>query len=500
MDRAARAEIRRGRRVRVAAFTVATVVSVTAGAGDWQITPRLSLDETYTDNVRLVEDGERGDFVTTVTPGVSVRSDSARLKTNIDYNLQHLEYGHATEFSGSNHQLQSSANLTVIENWLFFETHGRMSQQNVDNRQQVRSNNRGPNSNLRDVLSYSFTPTLRHSFGSWIDLESNWSHFTSDQSSNARDGQRQVQDALITGNSNDERSYSVNVSSGRRFARTPMTFSMLRRKAEFDSGRVSELKHYQGDLSYVLNRQLRLTASGGHDDNTFQSSRGNSSGPFWMIGGTWTPSARTSLTGNWGNRFFGDTFNVSGSHYHRRWRIDGSYSEEVQTTNDFERNLILIPLVDVNGLPIFDPVTSSEIFVPIDSPTAVDDVLISKEANVGLTYSLRRGDINLRFFQFDRQYQSGNFNELTRGVSATWSWQLSRKLGCSLSGSWRENERGTGSSGTYYSLTPSLDYELGPHTTARLRYEYTQDDGSGSGGNDRPYTENALTAAFVFHL
>src|SRR5690606_23739922 len=97
--------------------------------------------------------------------------------------------------------------------------------------------------------------------------------------------------------------------------------------------------------------------TGGHDTNTFPTSRGNQSGPYWTVGGTWTPSPRTSLGGAWGKRFFGDTFNLDGQHRHKRWNINGSYSEEVQTAADFERQLILVPLLDNQGLPIFDPIT-----------------------------------------------------------------------------------------------------------------------------------------------
>jgi hypothetical protein len=60
------------------------------------------------------------------------------------------------------------------------------------------------------------------------------------------------------------------------------------------------------------------------------------------------------------------------------------------------------------------------------------------------------------------------------------------------------------------SLTPALDYKLGPHTTARLSYDYTDNSSSGTGGvvpglgfpvgRGRSYTENAVIANLVFHL
>ena len=465
-----------------------------ASAGDWQLTPRLSMGETYTDNVRLVETGKRGDFITSITPGLSLRGSSARLESNIDYNLQQLLYGHLTDFNSTNHQLQSRASATIIKDWIFFDTFGQMSQQAIDNRGQFIRNNRGPEDNRRDVTSYQFMPSIRHAFGSWVNLDASYANFTVDQSGGGA--------TSVEGNSSDEDSYRLSLASGRRFSRTPIRVFAERRETSFDSGRTSELQRYGGEGSYVVNRQFRFNVTGGEDDNSFQSSSGNQSGPYWTVGGTWTPSARTSLSGAWGKRFFGDTFNVSGSHQHRRWRIDGAYSEEVQTANEFERQLVLIPLLDAQGMPVFDPVTSSQVFVPIDTPSATDDVFVVKQGNVGIGYTMRRGSANLRLFQFDRQFQNGGFSELTRGASVNFDWRLSRRLGWGFSSYWRENGRTSDEgSGSVYGISPSLNYSLGPHTTALLRYEFTRNDGgaAGIGGADR-YTENALTANLVFNL
>lgn len=479
-------------------------------AGEWSIVPRLSVEETYTDNVRLVEDGERGDFITTVTPGLSVRGNSRRLVTNVDYNLQQLWYAHATDFDGTNHQLQGDARAVILPDWIFFDTDARMSQQNVDNRLLITQNNRGPGDNRRDVLSYTFSPSIEHAFGTWVSASANYSYQRLDQTGSGASG-----NTFINQGSNDENQWQVSLSSGTRFARTPVTVSVLDRTVTFDNGRRNELRSYSGQGSYVFNRKWRFTVTGGYDENTFPTTRGNNSGPYWTVGGTWTPSSRTELTGNWGKRFFGETFNISGNHTHRRWTVNGGYSEEVQTVNQFQRELILVPLLDPFGEPIFDPVTSSEIFIPLEVPTLTDDVFVNKQVNAGLAYQLRRGSLGIRYFQFDRQFQLGGFDELTRSVSFTSRWELSSRLNWSLNLSWRGNERsgnvtgtgggpaGTGATATgdFWTLSPVVSYDLGPHTTARLRYEYTRNSGGGSGiGGTRRYVENALSANLVFHL
>ncbi|MEQ9058216.1 MAG: TIGR03016 family PEP-CTERM system-associated outer membrane protein [Gammaproteobacteria bacterium] len=475
-------------------------------AGEWEITPRLSLEETYTDNVRLVEDGERGDFITSITPGLSVRGVSSRLVTNVDYNLQQLLYGHVTDFDSTNHQLQGDAFATVLPDWLFFDSSARMSQQNIDNRRLFTNNNRGPGDNRRDVLSYEFSPRVEHTFGSWVSLRALYGYQRVAQSGGGANT-----NAFVNGGSSDENRWEVTLASGSRFARTPVSLSFSDREVEFDSGRVNELRSYSGQGSYILNRKWRLTASGGYDENTFPTNRGNNSGPYWLIGGTWTPSPRTTLTGNWGERFFGTTYNIDGTHTHRRWTITGSYSESIQTVNQFERELLLVPLLDPFGQPIFDPVTSSEIVVPIEVPSLTDDVFLNKSVSVGLNYRLRRGSLGLRYFRFDQEFQSGNLDELNQGASFSSSWDLSSRLRWSFNLTWRSvAQSGTitgagqgAGDGDFWTVGPVVSYDLGPHTTARLRYEYTRNGGGGGGlgggGNGR-YVENALSANLVFNL
>ena len=62
------------------------MLASTVPAGDWKLSPRFQIEETYTDNVNLTENDRSGDFITTLTPGFSLRGDSSRVKTAVDYN------------------------------------------------------------------------------------------------------------------------------------------------------------------------------------------------------------------------------------------------------------------------------------------------------------------------------------------------------------------------------------------------------------------------------
>ncbi len=467
-------------------------------AGQWDIVPRFSLDETYTDNVRLVDEGERGDFITSIRPGLAMRGESARLRANIDYNLERLEYGHETSYNDTNHQLQGDVDATLIKNWLFFDANSRIAQE-AQGRQQLSRNTRGPGNNQRDLVLYELSPRLQHGFGSWVELIANYRYQDVDR--NSRGDQVNNND---TGSTED--SYLVQLNSGRRFARTPARFTFETRDLDRgDSRPKSEFTRYIGELSYVFDRRLRFTATGGTESNKFPTSQNQLDGPFWTIGGTWTPSERTELSGSWGDRFYGNTFSVSGRHRLRRWSLFGEYSENLQTANQFERGLQLVPLLDGFGEPVFDPVTNNQFYTVLEAPDQTEDVYVVKQATAGLSYRLRRGNLNLRLFQYDRQYQGGDYDDKRQGASLNFDWNLSRQLRYSIGATWQGNKR-SDQAGTakFYSIYPSLSYRLGPHSTARLRYEFTKNDDpqniGGAGGLTGKYVENALSGAIIFTL
>ena len=57
----------------------------TAAAGDWTITPFISGQETFTDNVLLTPTNRHSDFVTGLSPGISITGESARFSANLNY-------------------------------------------------------------------------------------------------------------------------------------------------------------------------------------------------------------------------------------------------------------------------------------------------------------------------------------------------------------------------------------------------------------------------------
>lgn len=483
---------------------LATTTSV--AAGDWTLSPRFQIEETYTDNVHLTDSDRSGDFITTVSPGFSLRGGSSRVKSSIDYNRQERFFADQGDLNGGSNQLQGNFDTTLKENWLYFEANSRMSQQNIDGRLGYSQIDRGTNGNLNDVTSYEVTPRMKHTFGGWGAMDLSYSRQNIErENANSPSTIFQTGFDQAAGNS-DADSFEFELRSGPHSGRFPVGLRAQSRKIEYADGRAQKFKSISSDLSYVWNRQFRSTVRGGYDDQSYDTARGVNSGVTWSIGGTWTPSQRTTFELEWGDSFFGKSLKVAANHRLRRWQFIFNYDKKVSTSSDFERGLVLVPLFDDVGLPVFDPLTSGQIFVPIDSPGATSDVFIEERIVGSMNYKLRRTDLKLSYFQYDREFQSTLRDNRTRGVSFNASHRMQPRTRALLALQWRDNRDSTATSdGLYYSIAPSLEYDLSRNTTARLRYEYTLNDHSdvsifGGDPEHASYFENAISATLIVHM
>ncbi|MCB2007885.1 MAG: outer membrane beta-barrel protein, partial [Rhodoferax sp.] len=92
------------------ALAPATAVAQEAGtnAPRWSVVPRVSVTERFTDNVSLSSTGKKSELVTTVRPGISIRSNAGRLKGNFDYSLNQIMYARGSSARQSQNALNSA--------------------------------------------------------------------------------------------------------------------------------------------------------------------------------------------------------------------------------------------------------------------------------------------------------------------------------------------------------------------------------------------------------
>ena len=464
--------------------------SVAPQAANWDIVPRLLLNETYSDNVNLSRNNANEDFITQLTPGLSIRGQGGRVELNLDYNFQNLMYARDNNLNNTNQQLQANASAELYQQVLFLDVSSQISQQLVSTQGVISDNNINATGNRADVMSYQVSPYVKHHFGGYADAEG---RLTFNQVFNSATNTT----GTVANNaaSTSASTTSFNMTSGRYFNRIPWTFSYRSNTVSNDStgGADTKFRSIEANISYVISRRYRLTSLIGNDDNTFSTSQRSTGGNRWEIGAIWTPSSRTRVVARWGDRYFGRTFFLDASHTHRHFVFTAHYDEQTQSLNDIQINQQLIPLVDAFGQPVFDPNVSSNIALTTDRPGLQNDVIVNQRLDINLAYSNRRNSANVGLYNSTRTGQASNSNEDITGLRASFSRQLSEKLTATINADWTSSDFQNGQrTDNRYGFGAHLTRRLGRHMNGIIDYRYRQSD---SDSTRNTYTENRLSAS-----
>jgi hypothetical protein len=106
--------------------------SLQAGEGGWRFLPRISVFETYTDNVTFARGNlKESDFITQLNPGISVLGVGRRFNVNVNYTMNNLIYANNSNFTRVRHQLNANGTAELIENLFFVDGRAMNTQQNA---------------------------------------------------------------------------------------------------------------------------------------------------------------------------------------------------------------------------------------------------------------------------------------------------------------------------------------------------------------------------------
>ncbi|MCC6531319.1 MAG: TIGR03016 family PEP-CTERM system-associated outer membrane protein [Burkholderiales bacterium] len=500
----------RGAQPWLAALITNATLSGSLAAAEWRIIPRISLLETYTDNLTLAPEGqERSDWVTEIHPGVSVTARGARLQLQANYALQNRIYMNNSNANGHNHSLMSNALLDAWNRQLFVAASAAISQQNISPLGAQALSNVNVTGNRTEVRSASLAPYWQGRIGSWATL-------------NARYSWNRVETSGATSALNSEANgISVGLASGPAFQDLGWGLNYSIRQTDSSSGAVAknESESATGSLRYRVWPTLALTATAGREQNDHVRTRGSASGTTWSAGAHWTPSERTSVSGSFGHRFFGRTFSLDASHRTRLTTWTAGYSEQVL---DAATNPLLIPASADTSVAI-DRLLLARIPDPLERQLAVqafilqnglpqsldnpiqfltNQISISKRWHAGVGLLGVRSSLLVNFFRDERTNESsgssfGAFDPFAIsntveqvGYSAVLSWRLSNRSAVSATvGQNRSRFPDVGREDTNQYARVGLTYQLQPKVHSGVNLRVVERDSS-AGNSD--YREHAV--------
>ncbi len=489
-------------------------------AAEIKVTPAVDLRATYSDNVSLVADeAARGQFITELSPSVTLTSNTPRLK------LRALAAVHLYAYSGarvsgtnsSSRELSADARANLIDELLYFDGNASIAQQSVSAFGPQTGANGYSNANRDEVRTWRASPYLRHRFGT---LASGEFRYTRDsvQSSNAAFGDSTSNAAALV------------LSSGPSFRTVGWGFQASRQELDDTLGRKSRVDTSTLNLRLRVTNELSLKASGGYDRYDFDGEGGETAGSSRSVGFVWTPSLRTSVDATIGKRFYGDSYSLSALHRSRNTTWNITYSDGVTTAREqfllpapittfsilerlfvatypdpVERRLAVEAYMRATGLPIVQGVATNVL---------TNRFLLQKtlQASVGLIGSRSSAILSLnateRTALSPRKADSGllspnlpSLNDDLRLVGATLAatYRLSPRSNVNASlGRTRTESLTTGFTGDQSLMSLALTRQFQRNIRGMVEVRHQQGTAAIPGGNK--YRENAISASLSYQL
>ena len=296
----------------VGAFSQETGSQGAGSKRSFSIVPRLSVTETFTDNVSLVSTGRRAEQITDVSPGIVISGNSGRTKVYVDYSLHETLYAQNSSGRRSQNALNASGTVEAVENWAYIDFGGNISQQAISAFGAQSPSNLSINPNLAETRNFRLSPYLRGKLSTFADYEARYSLVTSRSAS-----------ALTSDVTTKEA--AVKLSGRSPTASLGWGLDASRQDTDYRAGRSTQADRLNATLTYAAAPQLNFSVSGGQEANNFTTVDKKSSFTSGF-GVNWAPWETTKLSASRQNRSFGQSHNVSFEHRTPRtvWRFSDS--------------------------------------------------------------------------------------------------------------------------------------------------------------------------------
>ncbi|MAS40756.1 MAG: TIGR03016 family PEP-CTERM system-associated outer membrane protein [Porticoccaceae bacterium] len=475
-------------------------LSINSAFAEVVIEPSIRARMTYTDNVSLTEDGE-ADFVTEVTPSISVRRTGGRLTGSASGGVRNVSYANDSDRSSSFIDFRGRGQYEAIDDTLFIEAVGSVGRRDRS-LFSARSESDALNTDSsNETRFFSLAPRLEFSLGAGVRGTLRYQQ-TWNSGASATSRQR-------TG------TWNLNLADQEALGALGWFFNYSKTNTQYDGGlRDVNNELMRLGLSYQLTPRFVARGSVGRESNDF-SLQGEQEKTTHGFGFDWTPTPRTSFSAFTEERLFGRSYDVSLRHRARRSAWSLIYSRDYSSSNS---------VIEASAEDYYYNYWSNLLSDSGVSDPALLDALArllaaqNGSANIGFvsnTQTLRRNlrgtvtltgvrnTVTVSLYRNETERLTPDLivsglddfalsNHITTsGATASWVHRVSgaSNLNASLS---RQDTQGDGGTTdrdqTRTGLSVGLTRRIGPNTNGALLYTHTRRSGDVSGD------ENSLSA------
>jgi len=266
------------------------------------LAPTFAAEEAYVETRGRAVGENGGELITRLSPGLRLSSRSGRIQGSLDYAADLIyRSGHEDTKGGEvQHALSAAFVAEAVPNRAFVEARATVSQQSISAFGQQSVDGLQDNPNRTEVASVSVSPYLRGNLGTLADYELRAdAGLTRTRHSTA--------DSTNTGG-------SFVLKSARGGSMFGWSLLATQQRVDFKETGTTDNARLNATVSVTPMPELRLSASAGRESvdegNGTEKRTLNTNG----VGLQWTPTARTNLSIDAEERYFGHSNRVAFSH------------------------------------------------------------------------------------------------------------------------------------------------------------------------------------------
>ncbi|NKC30563.1 TIGR03016 family PEP-CTERM system-associated outer membrane protein [Falsiroseomonas selenitidurans] len=325
----------------------------------WTIVPSIGVQALATDNAEFSATRKHADVITTVTPGLLVSADTARLQGVLNYRPTARFYADDSEQNRLDHSFNGQALVGVVPGVVFLDLRGASSLQSVSG---GRAAGDGASDDERDVLqttSFQVSPYIVHRFGDTATVQIGYAFQSVDQSGeDTRIGVQPGLDGAPLGNAAQSftahQGYAV-VRSGPDFGRLALE-GRLEATSYIGTGVLDDAYRRIGTLQarYAILRGVAVLVEGGYEQQRYAGTPGIAiDEPIWAVGVQFTLANDGRVTLRYGRRDGVNAFSLDASvPVGGRTRLSARYGEQLTTNAQQAADLLSTTSLDRFGNPI----------------------------------------------------------------------------------------------------------------------------------------------------
>lgn len=276
--------------------------AVSAMAGEWTITPTMTVNATSTDNVALSQNNKQSDLVTDLNPGIRIEGTGGRAKLKFDYQLHQLYYAQGSTNTKTQNSLNALGTLEALEDWFFIDASAMISQQTFSPFLGTTSSsvNTNTSTNSTETSTYRLSPYFRGTMGGGAEYQLRYNLV------NTRTQAKQNFDS-------DSRELVLALKGVTRLSSLAWSLDASTQKVEYGNNLDNNADILRGTLTYQISPQFRVSVIGGVEANDYLTADKESES-IKGAGFEWSPSERTKLSATRENRYFGNSNALNFTH------------------------------------------------------------------------------------------------------------------------------------------------------------------------------------------